>query len=85
MFMKYLILNSSPVPLETLLFNSYKYSFEFKCGSKWGPKYLTWSPDLTDILEILSLNLHVSYSLGENRMEDHKTVFFPMFRGNLLA
>lgn len=84
MFTKYLILNSSPVPLETLLLNSYKYSFEFKCGSKWGPKYLTWSPDLTDILEILRLNLHVSYSsLGGNGTPQN--CFFLMFRGNLLA
>ena len=33
------ILDSSQIPLETLSFNSCKYGFKFKLGSKMRPKH----------------------------------------------
>ena len=50
MLTKYIILDSSQLPLETLLFNSCKYDFKFKLGSKMSPKHLTCLSDLTDII-----------------------------------
>ena len=41
MLTKYIILESSQIPLETLLFSSCKYDFKFKLGSKMSPKHLT--------------------------------------------
>ena len=43
MLTKNIILESSQIPLETLLFNSgtCKYDFKFKLGSKMSPKHLT--------------------------------------------
>ena len=39
MLTKYIILDSSQIPLETLSFNSCKYGFKFKLGSKMRPKH----------------------------------------------
>ena len=39
MLTKYIILDGSHLPLETLLFNSCKYGFKFKLGSKMSPKH----------------------------------------------
>ena len=80
MLIKYLILDS--MPLETL-FNSSKYGFEFKLGSKMSPKYLTWLSDLRHNRN--TKTQLVSYSfLQENGTVTTKLVF-SMFSDNLLA
>ena len=67
MLTKYKFLDSTQIPLETSLFNSCKYDFKFKLGSKMSLKHLTWLSDLTEIIIRGTMIQLVRYSsLWEN-------------------